>query len=161
MPSAIGEMKLETQAIIKLLLQLKDGETLSYERIRDETGVNVQNGHRGLLKTAIKHAEEETKRLFGTVFKVGVKRLVPGHSCGELTKARDHIRNTARRAFKRSTNVAFEKLTDDERTQLNAERTILHFAAEATSDKQTKRLAAVVEKSGDAMTFQKTLEHFK
>lgn len=161
MPATIGEMKLETQQILKLLLSLKDDEILTYDRIRSDVGVDVQNGHRGLLTTAIKNAERETNRLFDTVFKIGIKRLVPGNSVGVLSKARDRSRHIARRAFKRSASVEFEKLTPAERLQLNLERTALAFVAEASTDKSVKRLQSAVETSGDAMTFQKTLEHFK
>lgn len=156
----IGEMKLETQQLLKLLLSLSDDETLTYDRIRSEIGIDVQNGHRGCLRTAIKNAERQTNRLFGTVVKIGVKRLLPGHSCGELTKSREHIRRTARRAFSRSANVEFDKLTKDERAQLNLERTALHFVAESSTDKTMKKLETAVSLSGDALTFQKTLEHF-
>lgn len=161
MASAISEMKLETQQIIKLLTAMEDDSVLSYADIKNAVGVDVQNGHRGLLRTAIKHAERETQRLFGTVFKVGVKRLVPGHSAGELIKSREHMRRTARKAFNRSANIEFDKLTKDERTQVNCERTVLHFVAEVSSDSKTKKLSKTVESTGDAMSFAKTLEHFQ
>ena len=160
MDKTIGEMKLETQQILKLLLKLGDDEILTYEEIQSKVGVDVQDGQRGLLATAIKNAEKETNRLFGTVRTVGVKRLPPGHSSGELTKARERARHIARRAFGRSRHVDFTKLTPDERNTLNMERTVLHFVAESASDKAVRRLTAAVDSAGDALTFAKTLEHF-
>jgi predicted transcriptional regulator len=161
MTTSIAEMKLETQQLIKLLIALPDGGELTYEEIKKEIGVDVQNGHYYLLRTARKHAERETQRLYGTIQKVGVKRLIPGQSCSELSRAREHIRKSASRAFKRSSHVAFNKLTDVERTELNAERTVLHFTAQVTTDAQTKKLVGAVQKAGDVMNFTKTLEHFK
>lgn len=158
---SIGETKLETQQIKKLLLELMDGDTLTYATIREKIGVDVQGKYRGLLRTAIKNAEREVNRLFGTVHKIGVKRLQPGQSSGELTKAREHMRHTAKRAFRRSECVETKGLTNDERTALNCERTILHFVAEATTEKRMQKIASVVQSIGDAVSFANTLEHFK
>lgn len=158
---SIGETKLETQQIKKLLLELSDGDVLTYETIRAKVGVDVQGKYRGLLRTAIKNAERESSRLYGTVHKVGVKRLHPGQSSGELTKVRDHMRHTARRAFRRSECIEFDKLTAEEKATLNCEITILHFVAESTTEKSTQKIANVVQSTGDAMSFAKVLEHFK
>lgn len=156
----IGEMKIETQQIMKMLLDLNDGETLTYDQIQATVGVNVQNGSRYMLRSAINAAEQQCKRLFATVATVGVKRLLPSESNGENIKAVESVHRKARRALRRSTRIDFEKLSKDERDALNLNRTVLHFTAESTSSKSISKIENGVKSAGDAMSFGKTLEFF-
>lgn len=157
---SIGEMRLETQLLQKRLEQVPEGETVTYADLSAVAGVNVQDEGRGLLRTARSNAEREIKSLFSVVFGVGLKRLSPNETASETGRATDHIRRTAKRAFARSAKADWSRMTPEAKAALNTERTLLHFAAQATTDKSRKKIENAVAAANDAINFQDTLKHF-
>lgn len=156
----IGEMRLETQLLAKRLRELPEGETITYADLSALAGVNVQNGARGLLMTAIRIVEKELKARFGTVRTVGIKRLPPDAWSGALSADRDHVRRASSRAFKRSLRIDWDRVPEEHRAAINGERTVLHFIAQAATDKKVARLTEAASAAGEAIGFDKTLEHF-
>lgn len=162
MPRTIGEQKIETQQIYKLLVALKDGETLSYGTIRDKVGVDPQESKgRGYLATAIRNAEKETGATFACVAKEGTKRLLPDDTPGEYSRHRESVCRKSRRQFRRSAHVNYEAMSQQARDKLNQERTVLYFIGEVGAQKRLTKVADAVAKAGDSMTFSKTLELFQ
>lgn len=157
---AIGEMKLETQKLCQMLLETPEGEVLTYESVRSRIGIDIQNGHRGLLYTARKHAERENKCIYSVVIGEGIKRLDAAGSAASASVERSKLQRRARRALKRTANVKWDELTKEQKDALNVERTLLHFASEATTEKKAKVIANAVSTANDSLTYQKTLELF-
>lgn len=158
---SFGERRLETELLYNRLMKANEGETITYQELNQVSGVNVQNGSRHLLNTARKQAEAELRCLFSIVRGVGLKRCPPGEQVSEIARGRDAIRRKASRTLNRSKHVDYDKLDEESRARLNAERTLLHFAKQATTKKAVERIEEATKDSSGALGFEKTLEFFK
>lgn len=155
---AIGEQKIETQRIVKLLSALSDGETLTYAEIDRAVGCDVRAVCAHLIRSARKVVERDQMVIIDTVKGVGLKRLVPGQAIGVIKATRQRVQKAAKRGFVRSAHIAYESLTKEEQQKLNAERTVLAFTSEVGKTKTVEALES--KTAADALTLAQTVEHF-
>lgn len=158
----IREMKIETEQLIRCLAEslAEPGSEVSYETLNKKAGLDLPNKSLHLLRTAIKHAEELNGCWIEVVPKKGVRHVPPGEVPKVIARQTGQVRRKAKRAAKRSTRVDYDAMSDDEKTALNIERSLLYFVSESTTEKSRKRLTEAVRNNG-ALPFQKTLEHFQ
>jgi len=136
----IRDTKIETQQIRDLLSALKEGETLEYKTIMDSVGVDPQGKSRHLVDTAKKHAEEKCGCVYVAIPGVGLKRVDQAGEIDEFNRKAASIRRKARRNFRRSEVVDFERMTQENKLRLTAIRTIYAVVAEAGSEKSIKKI---------------------
>jgi hypothetical protein len=99
---SLPEHAAEHAALMELLRNLSFGETLSYDDASETIGRDVRHSARTSLLAAIRKLElEDGTRRFGSVYRIGIKRLSEGevHVLGKA--ARNRARNTVRRAYRR------------------------------------------------------------
>lgn len=113
----IGEMTFETNLLIERLVQMQEDEIATYAALSDvvSTNVQVQPGRRW-LESARKYCEREFKMKFGTVWKVGVKRLdANGWIIEDTVRANRGLHNKARRHHKSLGRLSQTNLTNEQR----------------------------------------------
>jgi len=72
---SIAEISIESHAIYKKLITLKENEVVTYETLSEVAGSDFREHCRGNYQTACRIALRENKMVFECVRNVGVKRL--------------------------------------------------------------------------------------
>ena len=154
------ERSIETQHLLKRLLEMSDGDIVEYSELSQLIGQNVHGGY-SKLSTARRLAFEEVHRVFDCVPGIGVKRLGPDESADTARSSCERIRKQARRKLQMSASMPYDDMSEESRQRLTVSRTILAFTAEAGSKKNVKRIEEAVAKSNAELPFGKALALFQ
>lgn len=155
---AIGEMRIETQKLVKRLKELEEGEELPYGEIDSLIGGGVRTTQRHILTSAVRHVMRNDDIIISTVIGQGVKRLAPPEAVGVITSGRERVRRASRRLFSKSAHIDYERLDIGSKARLNAERTVLYFIGETARGKAVTSIEA--RAANNVLTIAETLEHF-
>ena len=154
------ERSIETQLMVKRLLEMEDDDFVSYEELSKIVGQKVDGAYTK-LKTARDIAYHEAHRVFDIVRGEGVKRLGPDESAGTLTTFAQRQQRQSRRKLNWSGDMPYDDMSQEARNKMTVSRTILAFTAEAGSKKNVKKIEEAVSQSRAELPFGKALELFK
>jgi len=134
------ERQLKIEALVAALQELPVNGVLEYRkaaRVAEEP-----DGHklRDLLRAAVKRAEGEMSARFGTVRKVGVRRLTVEELPGIGSATRSRIGRAARRGFVRLSDIRSNDVPQTLRSRLDAERSVLGAIASLTRETNVKKI---------------------
>lgn len=160
MNKSIPEMAIDTKLLFQRLQKAFVGDLITYPELSEIIGRNVQKEARGCLISAMRVALYN-EMVFGTVRKVGIKRLTDRELAGIGEGVRLHIGRVARKAVRKMTMVNnFETLSNEEKIRHNTGVSMLGAIGHITSSKQAKSLEGKVSSSLEALPLQKTLQAF-
>lgn len=115
----------DTIACLELLQQAKPGDVIPWSEFERVTGRKLDHV-RSNIESACKILEGDDYRMvFGTVWRVGKKRLENDQIPDAGEKAEQHIRRTANRTIKRLVCTDFEKLADEKKLAHNTRMTTM------------------------------------
>lgn len=155
------QTSIDVQMIYDRLHKANTGDTVSYADLTELIGRDVQDRARYILLRALDLLRRDHNYVFGTVRRVGVKRLADGEIVGSAASDVASIRRKARKAASKLTCVAdYDALTPDERIRHNATVSLFGAIATMTKRPEMKRLETAVEATGRTLPLARTLEAF-
>lgn len=153
------EVSPDTWALTDFLRKSVVGQIVTYQEMAGILGRDVQNGGRHVLQSARRRLEREDI-LFGTVWRVGVKRLNDAEIVDQAAHDVDGIRRRADRAAKRTLRANYSQLSGEQRLQFNTRTTLLAIIAKIASKPKVKQLEEAVKTEEGRLPLAKTLEVF-
>lgn len=154
------EVQAEITALCNLVRALPIGATLAYEAATEAVGRDVQGVARFSLMRAREIVEKQDGIRFGTVSKIGVKRLQTEDIPSIGTQARRRIRRTARRGYARLAGLRVNDITPQIQKQLDTERAALGAISLFTEERAVKKIEADTERVGAELPIGMTLSLF-
>lgn len=157
---SIPQLSVDASVLMNRLRKLEKGETVSYKELSELIKADVQNKARGYLYTARNRLLQDERMVFEAVHGHGLKRMGDADiiSVGEAASHRVH--NLARRAAKKLACADFEKLTREEKIELNTEMSLLGAINLMTKPSKIAALKEAVGKAEDKLSLGRTLSLF-
>lgn len=154
------QLNIDTQCLFELLSKAQVGDVITYEEMDNLLGKNIRI-HRSLLASARRKARKDAGVEFGTIPKVGIKRL----NSSEISDTAKCFFSRMNRATKRQANVLrnakYEELDNAEKVKHNANLSLLGAVSIITNNRNFEKLSSQVEKASSVLPIAKTLELFK
>jgi hypothetical protein len=157
----IGEMSVDTRLLLQELLKAEIGATLTYDDLHKVIGRDVRSGGGYAALTSARRAAQRERIVFGTISKIGIKRL----DALEITKnvaGRVHgISKRVRNAIRLQDCAEFDQLPQPAKTQFNTNLSQLQVLAHISSVPTTKKLENKIAELGKSIPLAKMLQEFK
>jgi hypothetical protein len=155
------QTSIDVQMIYDRLHKAHTGDIVSYGDLTGLIGRDVQQAARYILLRALDLLRRDHNYVFGTVRRVGVKRLSDGEIVGAAASDVASIRRKARKAAAKLTCVGdYDALTADEHIRHNATVSLFGAIHSMTKRPQVKKLEAAVQTTGRTLPLARTLEAF-
>ena len=132
--------QLKIEALLKVLKELPVDGVLHYRKAALAAGEADGLKLRDLLRAAVRRAEAEMSARFGTVRKVGVRRLTIEELPGIGSATRSRIGRAARRGFMRLSDIRSNDVSAPLRARLDAERSVLGAIASISRETTVKKV---------------------
>lgn len=158
---SIPELSVDSKLLYERLKKAGIGETVTYAELSGIVGRDVANGGRGTMMTARRLCQAEHQMVFGTVRKVGLKRLSDQEIVDTGEAVTKHIRKTARRGARRIACANYQALANDAKVRHNAQISLLGAIVALSKPSSIKRLEKSVAKEHEQLPVAKTLEVFR
>lgn len=158
---AIAERSAEANILIKRLKKLAVGELVGYDELSKLISGDVQHKHRYLLDTARRALLNEDRIVVECVWGDGMKRLENDAIPAIGAQARGRIHRISKKACKKMTCADFEKLSNEQKLELNTNMSLMGVLAMVTKNNKVQQLKAAVSAMEDRLPLNKTLELFK
>jgi hypothetical protein len=139
--TANPEKQIEVEKIAAILRQAPVGGTVTYRQIEAALGREFD---RLALMKARQLVEKEDGIRFGTVRKVGVKKLDAAAAIGIGAEARQRIRRIAGHQCARLTGLKYNDITADGQRRLDVERSLLGAISAAAANKSTAKVEPAI-----------------
>jgi hypothetical protein len=138
----------DTDWLVKRLMKVPTGETLSYDDLSKELGRNVRDEAYSCLQSARHIVERQEHRLFDVIRGVALKRVDDLGGLRIVGRDQKHIARTARRGVRRlGTCVDRDQLPNNDRQSYDLSAATLGMVAHVTRPQTQKKLAARVTAS--------------
>lgn len=162
-PEIMSRSAAEAAMIVERLLKCTVGEVVSYKELTRLIGRDVQDkGRVALLRAQRDLWRGEAKAVFGTVMRVGVKRLSDDEIAKLGPAAIRRIHKLAQRVDEKMACVQdVAKLSADTRTALISGQSFLRAIAQAATLPHLKQVAELVEDSSKPLPMGRVLEVLK
>lgn len=159
---AIGERSIDTRLMHKHLRTLKIGDMATYEELGELLGRSgrwVQTTGHARLRSSVRIALREDHMVFGSVPRVGVKRLDDEGIIATAGAATTHIRRTAHRAMEKVAKGVqdYNALSNVMKTQHNLYATMLALTQSMTRRRTLAGLEKGIEEAAGVLPLQKAL----
>lgn len=153
----------ETKTVISLLRSLNVGDILPYPLICSSLGYPGIETCRPAMASAQRVLLHEEGFIYGTVRKVGLKRLNDPEKVEKMGKITCRARTTSKRGKELSFHVDFSQLTDEQRQECMAYQTVNSAFIEMTKSRRIQQLkiALPVTKEPVGLPPAKALEIIK
>ena len=145
--SANPENEIKTDHIARKLRALGSGEILPYADINEIVGPDHRS-RQWLMIRARRIVEDTEGFRFGTVAKIGIKRLSADDIAGIGADARRTIGNRARRASKRLTNLKGYNIAPEVQAGIDLERSLLAAINIMTHERTRTKAADMGQQTG-------------
>jgi hypothetical protein len=145
---------------IEMNLVKEKKELLSYAELGSSVGMNDIRNRRGILKTAVRHVQNDNGVLIRTVPSVGIK-LSDDYS-GTLERTRIHVRRMAKRRVNEVLNASEKdtNIKNDDKIRLLSEVSILGAIAQFSSNNSMKKIVGKVTEKNVQLSLNETLKMF-
>lgn len=164
MKPSIPTISAEADILYHRLAKVQPGEVVTYVELTALIKRNVQREARGLLYTARCKAKREDAAVFVSVIGEGLKRAIGTDFLGIATTGVERGRRVATRALSDSLLIPkdeYERLTRDEQTVLNVDRTLLGTLMHFATEKARKKISAGVQAQNNRLAIGDVLEMSK
>lgn len=160
---AIPEPSIDTQTLERVLLTVEMGDVVSYKKLSEAIGRNVQNGAWHLLQSARHRVQREYDILFEPVRGEGLKRLDDAAIVGTVTATFNRVKNIARRGRQKIACVQdFDALPNDVKVKHNVAASIFGVLGQLTKESSVKKLEGqITNGKHDALPVAKFLDAMK
>lgn len=155
------EKHAEITTLCGLLRQLSIGATMLYSDATHAIMRDVRGAARFSLMRAREIVETEDGSRFGTVAKIGVKRLETVDIPAIGTQIRRKVRRAARIGYRRLTGIKANDVTPEIQRQIDTERAVLGAVSLVTDEKSMRKVGEAVSKAGTEIPVGKTLDLFR
>lgn len=156
----IPQLDVDTQLLVKRLLDTKDGDIITYRELSKLIGENVQTDKRHLLYSAQRILIRDHSIVFGCVMNEGIKRL---NAREVATLGSHHIRRIhgeAGRGMRKLATVNVDKLDNAQRIALLTHCSFLGAIRQMSNANRVRRLQGAVSRANERLSLQETLEAF-
>jgi hypothetical protein len=156
-------ISIDVKSTYDLLIKANVGDIIKYEEIEALLGRSVR-GEKGawILSSARRRAFTQNSMLFGTISKVGVKRLDDREIVDSTHDALTRIHRASLKAARRLTAIRdFDALGTSYQTKHNTNASALALLVYVTKESQLKKIEDKVAKSLRTLPLQKTLDSFR
>jgi hypothetical protein len=144
------------------LIKTNIGDVVPYSELEELVGRSVRDKGAWILSSARRRAFTQNSMLFGTISKVGVKRLNDQEIVDTAGAAITRIHKASLRAARNLTAIRdFESLDTTYKTKHNTGASALALLNHITKEGQLKKLEEKVSKSLRTLPLQKTLDAFR
>lgn len=158
----IPDISIDAKVLHDRLKQAQVGEVLTWVDLSKLIGRDVRRHAYGALNTARKRAQNDDLCVFGTVFKVGLKRLSDTEVVDTGQQVVDKVRRTTRRGVKRLTSVTdFSAMPNESKIKHNAYVSMLGALCDVSTTRRLHQVEKEVATANAAISMVKTLEIFK
>jgi hypothetical protein len=141
----------ETLKIESALSALQIGQTITYGELSKIVGDTVKGGY-SPLTSARRALEGKGEYVFGTLNKIGVKRLADAEIVQDTSSARVGIARKAKKAIKRLSNIQnFNNLSEEEKRSHQAHAVIYTKIADQASSSNLRTLLPTVTVNGNVI----------
>lgn len=152
---------IDVRSICKAFSETKVGDTVTYLQLSELIGRDVQTEARSVLTSARKISQREDGIVFGTIYKVGLKRLSDIEIVQTGAETVVKIRRASRRAGDRVAVPRPENLPIESRVQQNLYLSVFAMLHNVAQDKQIKKLEERVARAESRLPLDKTLDAFR
>jgi hypothetical protein len=164
--TTIGEKHIYTQELIKLLKEVPQTETITYETMSAHVGIDVrpnQPGY-GYQKSARAYLQREYDIVFEVIKTVGLRHMTHEEVAlsakeGYVTKKRRLVTREKRRI--NTVANSYDELTPGAKIETTLTRTLLAFDSEASKAKNIRQIEARVVQTNQLIGFKDTLALFQ
>lgn len=161
-----GVLGIESQTLVKELLNVEPNQTVEYERLSELIGLSVRSTKNikgyGYLQTALKTVQKEYAIVFKTINNVGLKRIDDPEEFEEIgEKVIKHTRKQGKKAFSKLSCANTEIMNTDQKIKHNSLMTITNLFTSVCEKRNVRKIENAVETKMDRLSFQKSLEAFK
>lgn len=162
-PRPLGLMSIDTKTIYERILKASIGETVTYEELEKLIGRSVRERGTWLLLSARRRALNQDGLVFGTVAKIGIKRLSDTEIVAGSEDDVHRVHRQALRGMRKLTAIKhYDSLPAESKTRHGVNASALAVLAHMTRSTSLKRLETKVrEQSQPSLPLQKTLEAFR
>lgn len=151
----------DVRAVYDRLSRAAVGDTVTYKELGELVRRDVQDKDRHVLASALRKCLNDGIA-FGTIMRVGVKRLGDVEIVKDAEGGISRIRHVARKYAKRAMCVAdFDKMPKEAKTRHNALVSVYGAIAHLSTEKVAKKIEGKVTTSKQALALADTLEAFK
>ena len=154
------EYQAEISALIEILKAAPLGATITYQAMNAVIGRSVQREASFSLIKARKIVEKETGARFGTIYKIGIKRLSAQEIPSIGIDGRRRISSISKRAYARLSNLSNNDITPEIERRIQAEKSHLGAIALVTKEVQHKKIDEYVKTAGAEIPSAKVLGLF-
>lgn len=159
---AIAELSIDAQRLEAALLAVPIGELITYERLSDMIGRNVQHEARGVLASVRRRILARYSMYFDPVRNVGLKNSDDVGKVAAGSRGPQQVRRLAKRRMRELASVTdFNALPNDQKLQHNTNMGILGMLHYATKPTNVKKIASATQKADAALAAAKALEALK
>lgn len=141
----VGQSAVETGELVKLLMRVSVGETVTYTSLSKAVGVDVQ-ARRHLLDSARRIAMRDHNAVFAAEVSVGLRRLSDVETVTLIPESRRRrIHSQAKRGIREVATVDYARLPADKQVAHNVGMAVLgalHMGSDRTA---VRRIAHQVE----------------
>lgn len=156
----IPDRSVEAQFLYERLSKSAVGEIITYAEMDELIGRSVQKQCRQALQTARNACKSELRILFGTIAKVGLKRLSNDEIPGLAESKIAHIRRTVKRGLTEQMCADYESLQSDQKTKYNMNMAMFSTYQELSKPSSISSVESQVKVSQTTLPVGKVLKLF-
>lgn len=152
------QISIESQLVIDELGKAKVGDVVTYDKLTRLLGRDVRTVARGSLTTARRRLQKDSGIVFGTVARVGVRRLSNSETVGVGASYIKRVHSTVRRGVHVVGCADYDALGKDDQVKHNTYLSIFGTLGELTKTKQIEVVEKRVADAQCTLPYQKTLD---
>lgn len=157
----IADMSADARAVYDRLQAARVGDVISYAALETLTRREIQGKDRYVLSTAIRACLRDGIA-FGTVRKIGMKRLADAEVVTDASSAIPRIRRLARNASRKMVAISdFDSLPNEAKVRHNAVLSIFGVITQMATERSVARIEKKVAKANQTLAMAATLDAFK
>ena len=130
----------ESLQLIGLLRTVEVGAVVEYSTMNELISGDVQDTHRHVLCTARRRLMQDEEVHFGTIIRLGIRRLTESEATESLDLDISKIRSGARRVHRKTQLIKLETLSPAERLKLAMTQTLSAVISKSTTSRSQQRL---------------------
>lgn len=158
---AIGVLSIDVKTVSDALRATKIGDTVAYSTLEQLIGRSIRGKNYWILLSARKRLLSQDSMLFGTVSKVGLKRLSDSEIIAASRDELNRVHRGALRGLRKISSVQdYNSLPHAEKVNHGVTASALSVLSYMTKEAQLKRIEKKIEKSPVTLPLHKTLEAF-
>jgi len=154
----IGEMSVDARLLLQELTKASIGQTVTYEQLQEVIGRDVRRGGGYAALAAARRAALRERIVFGTISKVGIKRLDDAEITRTVSGSVHKISRRVRSTIRLQDCANYEKLSKQQQASYNTNLSQLSVIGHIASAPTTKKLESKIAQLGKSLPLAKMLE---